>query len=52
MGCYASCAAHIGEIQKVHVQSAIYDWGEFWYCEKAIKEDRRRDLSVEVLLSE
>lgn len=36
---------HIGEVQVVNVQG----WGQFYYCESAIKEDIRRGLIVTVV---
>jgi hypothetical protein len=40
-----------GEIKKVHVKNLkpFHDWGEFNYCENAIKEDINRGFSVDIL---
>lgn len=47
MDCSGSCEEHTWDVQQVHVWGNCHDWGEFWYCEEAIREDRRRGLTVE-----
>ena len=39
--CYGSCEEHVGKVQYVNVKDLKtgYDWGEFYYCEDAIKCD-------------
>lgn len=38
---------HKGEIKRVQVYSKSgKDWGEFWYCENAIKEDIKRGMKI------
>ena len=47
--CEGECDEHTSEPMQVrvrHKQSGT-DWGLFWYCDAAIKEDRRRGLIVE-----
>jgi hypothetical protein len=38
-----------GEIKEVHVTSNDYDWGNFKYCQTAIRVDRDNGLLVEIL---
>ena len=40
-----------GEVKKVHVKclKTLADWGEFNYCDNAIKEDINRGFSVDIL---
>ena len=40
-----------GEVKKVHVKclKTLADWGEFNYCDNAIKEDINRGFSVYIL---
>ena len=42
------CDQHEGDFAVVHVkhQPSGTDWGLFWYCEKAVKEDTSRGLIV------
>ena len=49
MTCDGSCDKHVGEVRRVHVIHPAHDWGEFWYCDTAIDEDRRRELTVEIV---
>ena len=42
--CDGACASHDGEVVRV----VVAGWGEFDYCQEAIREDRRRGLIVEV----
>lgn len=51
MTCEASCKQHTGDVLRVHVWGAMHDWGEFWYCDTAIEEDRQRGLTVEIVES-
>lgn len=47
MECEGSCENHEGEVVKVKVKTLKgFDWGEFYYCQNAIKEDRNRGLIV------
>ena len=52
--CYGSCEEHIGKIQYVNVKDPIFshDWGEFYYCEEAIKCDTENGLIVTILNEE
>ena len=46
--CDGACKEHVGQIKRVHViDPRGYDWGEFFYCENAIKIDRERGMKVE-----
>ena len=45
MECEGGCEEHIGDVVEVQV----IPWGTFWYCEEAIKEDKRRGLVVETI---
>jgi len=49
--CYGSCEEHTGTIQYVNVKDpqSDYDWGEFYYCEQAIKCDIESGLIVTIL---
>lgn len=49
--CYGSCEEHIGKIQYVNVKDPKtgYDWGEFYYCEEAIKGDTEDGFIVTIL---
>ena len=49
--CYGSCEEHIGKIQYVNVKDSKdgYNWGEFYYCENAIKDDTENGLIVTIL---
>lgn len=51
--CEGNCGdnGHIGIVRRVRVidEHKPYDWGEFWYCEFAIQEDRDREFIVEIL---
>ena len=49
--CEGSCEKHTGQVKRVHVYGANgYDWGEFNYCEEAIKEDTlNRKMIVEII---
>jgi len=40
-----------GEVRVVHVKhlKPFHDWGEFNYCENAIKEDINRGFIVDIL---
>ena len=40
-----------GAVKKVHVKhlKPFHDWGEFNYCDNAIKEDINRGFSVDIL---
>jgi hypothetical protein len=48
--CEGECKAHgecRGDVQRVHV-SKDRDWGDFWYCERAVEKDRSRNFDVEL----
>ena len=45
MECEGGCDEHKGEVVEVNVTR----WGKFFYCEEAIKEDKRRGLEVEIV---
>lgn len=49
--CQGTCKKHRGLITRVEVRDIRNgkDWGLFWYCEEAIKEDKRRGFTVSVL---
>jgi len=49
--CFGSCEKHIGKVQYVNVKDPRtgYDWGEFYYCEHAIKGDTDDGLVVTIL---
>lgn len=49
--CFGSCEEHIGEIQCVNIKDPKtgYDFGEFYYCEKAIKSDTEDGFIVTIL---
>lgn len=49
--CSGNCEEHIGKIQYVNVKDPKigYDWGEFYYCEEAIKCDTENGLIVTIL---
>ena len=53
--CEGACVelenGHSGTDKTVHVKDddSGYDWGNFIYCDNAIKIDRERGLTVEVL---
>ena len=49
--CFGSCEEHIGKIQYVNVKDLKvgHDWGEFYYCEEAIKCDTENGLIVTIL---
>jgi len=47
--CEGACKHHVGPIQRVHVVGHGHDWGEFWYCQNAIEEDRRRGFTVTII---
>jgi len=51
IGCEGACDEHIGDVVLVHVwqDDPLTDWGEFCYCEEAIREDRSRGLRVEIV---
>lgn len=51
VGCEGACDEHTGDIVRVHVwrDEHMKDWGEFNYCEEAIREDRSRGLRVEIV---
>ena len=46
--CSGGCDTHEGLVRKVHVVDTEkdHDWGEFYYCDSAIKEDLSRGLTV------
>jgi len=48
--CEGKCERHVGKVQRVHVCDAVHDhdWGEYWYCQEAIKEDRSRGFTVDI----
>jgi len=48
--CEGKCERHVGKVQRVHVRDAVHDhdWGEYWYCQAAIKEDRARGFTVDI----
>ena len=37
----------IGEIKRVHVFDKDQDWGDYWYCEKAIQRDKDMGFTIE-----
>lgn len=46
--CEGNCEEHHGSIKRVDVRCDHHPsgtWGEFWYCDEAIKEDKRRGLN-------
>ncbi len=47
--CEGDCDEHKTETRQVRVRDTTSgtDWGLFWYCDAAIREDQRRGLSVE-----
>ena len=44
---------HEGEVKSVNVThtNSKHDWGNFNYCDNAIKEDRRMGLTVTILVT-
>lgn len=51
MNCEGSCEdrdGHSGDAVRVRVRLPRKYWGEFWYCQAAIEEDRKRGFTVEV----
>lgn len=36
-----------GETKHYHVFDKETDWGDYWYCEKAVQQDRDRGFTVE-----
>jgi len=44
--CEGACEKHIGDVQQAHVANGGFDWGNFWYCEAAIAEDRKHGHTV------
>lgn len=49
--CEGECKSHgecRGEVHRVHVTNLARDWGEFWYCERAIEKDRSNHFDVEL----
>lgn len=52
--CHGACerthGGHDGPIHRVHVWGSDVDWGEFFYCDNAVAEDREnRGMKVEIL---
>lgn len=49
--CFGACEEHIGKVQYVNVKdpNTEYDWGEYYYCEHAIKCDTDNGLVVTIL---
>lgn len=49
MKCDGSCEVHIGEVKQyrvIHTPSQ-HDWGIFFYCQAAVKEDtENREMKV------
>jgi len=49
MNCEGSCEAHVGEVKRYHVTHipSQHDWGYFFYCDAAVKEDtENREMKV------
>jgi hypothetical protein len=50
--CDGTCSFHgdcIGEVKRVRVTKGIDNWGDWWYCDYAIEQDRRHGFDVELL---
>lgn len=50
--CEGACSFHgdcTGEVKRVRVTKGIDNWGDWWYCDYAIEQDRRHGFDVELL---
>ena len=49
--CDGDCSEHKGAVEFVHVRDPKngHDWGTFYYCNEAIKTDRKAGLRVRCL---
>jgi hypothetical protein len=46
--CEGSCEEHSGEVREFHVvhKASGWNWGNFWYCDVAVKQDLSTGHSV------
>lgn len=47
MHCEGSCEEHTENVELYHVWYGSKDWGLFWYCDNAVKEDISRGMTLE-----
>jgi len=46
--CEGACEKHVGAVRQVRVKDmrTRCDWGNFWYCETAIRKDIDRGFAI------
>ena len=54
--CMGDCEEHAGEVKRFNVVdkkgSKPYDWGDYWYCEEAVRCDTERGFLLTEITEE